>query len=93
MIKTTIEDPSKKFFIAKSLGLGECLLLGHGEEKSGARDRDALLEDTLEAFIAAIYLDLGYATARKTILDVVVPYIKDPNITFFSDYKSSLQEL
>ena len=40
----------------------------------------------------AIYIDLGYATARKTVLEIVVPYIENPNITFFSDYKSALQE-
>ena len=42
--------------------------------------------------MGAIYIDLGYATARKVILNIVVPYINNPEITFFSDYKSSLQE-
>ena len=42
--------------------------------------------------MGAIYLDLGYATVRKVILSIVVPYIKDPTINFFSDYKSTLQE-
>ena len=42
--------------------------------------------------MAAIYLDLGYATVRKTILNIIVPYIENPNVNFFSDYKSALQE-
>ena len=42
--------------------------------------------------MAAIYLDLGYATARRTILNIIVPYIENTNINFFSDYKSALQE-
>ena len=42
--------------------------------------------------MGAIYIDLGYATVRKVILDIVVPFINDEKITFFSDYKSSLQE-
>ena len=49
--------------------------------------------DIFEALMGAIYIDLGYATARNTILRIIVPYIEDPNINFFSDYKSSLQEM
>ena len=42
--------------------------------------------------MGAIYIDLGYSTVRKVILNILVPYIENPDITFFSDYKSSLQE-
>ena len=42
--------------------------------------------------MGAIYIDLGYATVRKVILDIIVPFINDEKIIFFSDYKSSLQE-
>ena len=42
--------------------------------------------------MGAIYIDLGYATARKVILNIIVPYIEDPYTNFFSDYKSTLQE-
>ena len=76
---------------ATGLGLTKYILVGHGEQNDGNLKK-AIVADIFEALMGAIYLDLGYATARKTILDVVVPYIKDPNITFFSDYKSSLQE-
>ena len=44
-----------------------------------------------EALIGAIYIDLGYATARRVALNIITPYIND-NVTFFSDYKSALQE-
>jgi ribonuclease-3 len=44
---------------ARELGLGESLLLGRGEEASGGRNRSALLCDAFEAFIGAIFLDLG----------------------------------
>ena len=50
------------------------------------------MADIFEAMVGAIYVDLGYATARKVVLNVIVPYIENPNITFFSDYKSTLQE-
>lgn len=73
--------------IARELKLGECLLLGNGEEKSGARDRDALLEDTLEAFIAAVYLDQGIDFCRPFVINLIKDNIKDTK-----DNKSVLQE-
>lgn len=79
---------SKNFAnIARSLNLGECLLLGKGEEKSGARDRDALLEDTLEAFVAAIYLDQGMMVCKPFIINLIKDNLKDTK-----DNKSVLQE-
>ena len=59
----------------------------NGEEKRGARERDALLEDTLEAFIAAIYLDLGLDVCRPFIINLIKNDIKDTK-----DNKSVLQE-
>jgi len=79
---------SKSFAnIARNLRLGECLLLGNGEEKSGSRDRDSLLEDTLEAFIAAIYLDQGIEVCKPFIIDLIKDDLKDTK-----DNKSILQE-
>lgn len=75
---------------ATSLGLQNYILLGHGQQKEGIKK--AIVADIFEALMGAIYLDLGYATAKKAILKVVVPYIENPKVNFFSDYKSSLQE-
>lgn len=75
-----------------SLGLNNYIKVGHGEEKEGGKYKKAIVADIFEALVGAIYLDLGYATARKTVLDIIVPYIENPEITFFSDYKSALQE-
>lgn len=80
------------FEYATSLGLSDYILVGHGEQMEGGNYKKAIVADTFEALMGAIYIDLGYATARKTILNILVPYIEDPNITFFSDYKSALQE-
>lgn len=77
---------------ATNLGLNRYIKVGHGEEKEGGKYKKAIVADIFEALIGAIYLDLGYATARRTVLNIIVPYIEDPNVTFFSDYKSSLQE-
>ena len=80
------------FEYSMNLGLNEYIKVGHGEEKEGGKFKKAIVADIFEALIGAIYLDLGYATARKTVLQIIVPYIENPDITFFSDYKSALQE-
>ena len=77
---------------ATGLGLQKYILVGHGEQKDGSSPKKAIVADIFEALMGAIYLDLGYATVRSVILKIVVPYIENPDITFFSDYKSSLQE-
>src|ERR1700736_2116360 len=50
---------------ARRLGLGEYLRLGRGEEKTGGREKPALLADAFEAVVAAIYLDGGLDAARE----------------------------
>lgn len=80
------------FRYASDLGFSKYIKVGHGEELEGGRFKKVILADIFEAFMGAIYLDLGYDVVRRVILDTVVPYIKDKNVVFFSDYKSSLQE-
>lgn len=77
---------------SNDLDLSRYIRVGVGEEHSGGKHRKAIIADIFEALMAAIYLDLGYATVRKTILNIIVPYIENPNVNFFSDYKSALQE-
>ena len=77
---------------AMDLGFSKYIKVGHGEEADGGKFKKAIVADIFEAFMAAIYLDLGYNTVHRVILDVIVPYIEDSNILFFSDYKSALQE-
>ncbi len=78
---------------AKKLGLGEALLLGRGEIRSGGANRPSILADAFEAVIAAVYLDGGYAAAEEFVL----PYIKEElshcKQPQFKDYKTSLQEI
>lgn len=57
--------------IAEKIGLGDCLLLGKGEENNGGRNNISILEGTLEAFIAAIYLDAGINVANKIVLTLI----------------------
>ena len=77
---------------ATGLELQKYILVGHGETKDGGPLKKAIVADIFEALMGAIYLDQGYSTVRNIILKIVVPYIENPNISFFSDYKSSLQE-
>jgi ribonuclease III len=79
---------------AGGLGLGEHLLLGRGEEKTGGRRKRALLADGYEALIAAIYLDGGIDAARSFILRGFEPLLDDVAgaVTIGDDHKSALQE-
>ena len=54
--------------IARTLQLGERLTLGPGEMKSGGHRRDSILADTVEAVVAAIYLDAGFEACRAHVL-------------------------
>jgi len=54
--------------IARELQLGERLILGPGEMKTGGHRRDSILADALEAVVAAIYLDAGFAACQTVVL-------------------------
>ena len=77
---------------SKDLELSNYIKVGHGEEIDGGRFKKVILADIFEALIGAIYLDLGYSTVKKVVDSIIIPYIENPNINFFSDYKSVLQE-
>lgn len=55
------------FQVARSLGLGEYLLLGKGEELSGGRRKKSILAGALEAVVASLYLDGGLEEARRFV--------------------------
>jgi ribonuclease-3 len=80
---------------AERLTLGDHLLLGRGEEKTGGRRKQALLADGYEALIAAIYLDGGLEPARAFIAREFTPLLDDVRRSGVGgqDYKSTLQEL
>ena len=78
--------------VANSIGLGEHLLLGHGEEQSKGRTRNSILADAMESVIAACFLDGGMEAAEgivKRFILTEVPVKKMHN----ADYKTALQEL
>ena len=63
--------------VARRLGLGELLLVGHGVEDSGGRDQDSVLAAAMEAVTAAVYLDQGLEGAREFIGRHMTPELAD----------------
>jgi len=80
---------------ARRLHLGEHFRLGRGEEKTGGRDKPALLADAFEAVVAAVYLDGGLAAAREVLRRVLFERALEERGERIaeSDRKSALQEL
>lgn len=78
-------------FCARELKLGDYLLLGKGEERTGGRYRDSITSDALEALIGAIYLDGGFANAKEFIHRFVLNDLENKKL--FYDSKTILQEL
>ena len=84
--------------VAQKLDLGRYLFLGKGEERSGGRKKLALLANSIEALIGAVYIDGGFDKARVFVEQwVVEPYVKELRSTLASnstigDHKSALQE-
>ncbi len=80
--------------LASSLGLGECLYLGQGEEKGGGRKRSRNMACTLEALIGAVFVDQGFEATKGLVMRVFGPSIAEVRQRgLASDYKSKLQEL
>lgn len=80
--------------IAQGLNLGEFINMSKGEELTGGRERVSILADSVEAIIAAIYLDKGMDKAREFILekfnDVINKALANEIVL---DYKTKLQEI
>jgi len=80
--------------ISKKLGLGQYLLLGKGEERTGGRDRPSILADAFEALVGAIFLDRGWKTTYEFVLKHFKSRIKMiERHRLILDFKSRLQEL
>lgn len=80
---------------ARDYGMGDVILLGVGEEKTGGRKKDSLLANLFEALIAAVYLDGGIEPARRLIETTFKDEIHaiDEENLLFQDYKTALQEV
>lgn len=80
--------------LARNLRIGDCLLIGRGEENAGSRDKDSFLANALEAVVAAVYLDAGFDSVNDVINKLIEPLLEGNNLpSDYFDYKTALQEL
>jgi ribonuclease-3 len=93
-VKASLVSTTTLARLAERLALGDHLLLGKGEEKTGGRQKQALLADAYEALIAAIYLDGGIVQAQAFVVRELLPLVNDIRAGSLvgQDYKSALQE-
>lgn len=77
---------------AEKLQLSRFLRMGRGEEKTGGRRKQAILADTMEAVIAAIFLDNGYAAAKEFVINLFADDMRTITPQTAIDYKTTLQE-
>lgn len=83
--------------VARTIGLGEYVRLGRGEEATGGRDKDSILGDTLEAVIGAVYLSTpqprGLDAAGRLVHALLGPVMRrSATLGAALDWKTSLQE-
>ncbi len=79
--------------LAHQFDLGQVLILGIGESKSGGHHRHSILENAWEALIGAIYLDSDLATCRKVVLTWFTNYLEQVTVSDnYRDPKTRLQE-
>ena len=78
--------------VAEKIGLGQHLLLGHGEERFGGRNRASILADAVESVIAASFLDGGIEAAGNFIRQFILTEVPVKKLNN-ADYKTALQEL
>lgn len=96
-VKAGVVSAASLARLAEEIDLGRFILLGRGEEKTGGRHKHAILADSFEAVIAAVYLDGGIEAARHFIVSRLDPLIalageQVADAIFTDDWKSALQE-
>lgn len=76
---------------ARRMGIGEALVLGKGEDKSGGRDKPSLLADAFEALAGAVFLAQGFDVARAFVQEALAFALQAPEgLPVGRDYKSLL---
>ena len=78
--------------LAREIGLGKYIRLGRGEEKTGGREKPALLADTFEALIGAVFFDSGYSSANETLGRIFEAELEKATPKESNDFKTMLQE-
>lgn len=77
----------------RQLHLNDFLMLGDGEEKTGGRNKDAIIADAFEAFLGALFLDQGMEPIDNILGECITPRLASPeDVGIIHDYKTKLQE-
>lgn len=80
--------------LAKSLHIQDYVRLGKGESQTGGKDKPSILSSTLEALIAAIYLDGGFNAVYPVVRHIFSPlFVEERELMAFYDHKTQLQEI
>lgn len=80
--------------IARSLGVGEFILLGQGEKLTNGKDKSSILADTMESLIGATFLNHGIEVARQMVMRLIGPLLQDVAVLGAgTDWKTSIQEI
>jgi ribonuclease-3 len=80
--------------LARSLKLGEYILLSNAEDNNGGREKSSLLSNAFEAVMGAIYLEAGLDVVGKIAIDLIESNHEEISLDFlFRDFKTTLQEL
>ena len=91
-IKSAVVSEKALAPVAVDFKIDKLLVLGHGEEMSGGRQKPAILADCMEAIIGAYYLDSGYKAAEKYVLSFIKPAVEQVLSNGVKDFKTQLQE-
>ncbi len=92
-LRASLVKDSSLSSIAADLGLGDYLILGSGEKKSGGHRRESILADALEAIYGAVYLDNGFDAARRVVENSFGDRLESlPDPRELRDPKTRLQE-
>ncbi len=77
---------------ARELGIGDALLLGRGEERSGGREKDSILAAAYESVVGAIYRDTGFFRTRAVVRRHFKAELASGELLETHDWKTQLQE-
>ncbi len=93
-LRASLVNKEGLFIVSKNLKLGDYLILGSGELKSGGYRRNSILADTVEAIFGAVYLDSNFETCQKLICQLYHHQLENiPDADSLKDPKTKLQEL
>lgn len=92
-LRASLVNGARLAEIGEKQELGDHLVMGSGELKTGGHRRTSILADAVEALLGAIYLDSDYSTCEQVILDLYSGYLENlPDPESLKDPKTRLQE-